>query len=378
MSTSIDYSQAPGARPYLIESAPDSETVFNGRNCLYFGGTSYYGLHADERLMQAGFEAWKQLGHSTATSRAGMGTTRLYFDVEHAAAEFLGSEASAYLPSGYLSSLAGLKALRTMKAFNVIFIDEHAHYCGFDAARATGCPVHVVRHASPENLEELLKRKLQVGQVPLMLSDGIFPTLGEIFPADVYASVLEPFGGLLWLDESHSLGVLGPNGGGVYDRYGLSGGRLYSSGTMAKAFGGFGGIVPGNREFIEVVLTDEVVAGASAAAPPLAAATLKGIELLSNNPQWRDKLKRNASRLKAGLGELGFETEDNGVPIAAFSLGDEKSMAHVKHTLMKRDIAIQHAHYSGVGEEGVLRMVVFSTHTDEQIDRLIEELRQLV
>jgi 7-keto-8-aminopelargonate synthetase-like enzyme len=70
--------------------------------------------------------------------------------------------------------------------------------------------------------------------------------------------------------------------------------------------------------------------------------------------------------------------KDNDVPIATLSLGDEDSMAHVKHTLMERDIAIQHAHYSGVGAEGVLRMVVFSTHTDEQIDRLIEELRRLV
>jgi glycine C-acetyltransferase/8-amino-7-oxononanoate synthase len=328
--------------------------------------------------MQAGFAAWRQLGHSTATSRAGMGTAALYLEVERAAAEFLGYEASAYLPSGYLSTLAGLKALRAMKAFDVIFIDEHAHYCGFDAARATGCPVHVVQHARPGNLEELLESELRPGQVPLLLSDGIFPTLGDVFPADVYAGVLERYGGLLWLDEAHSFGVIGPNGGGVYDHYGLTGDRFFSGGTLAKAFGGFGGIIPGDRPFIEAVLGDEVIAGASAAAPPLAAATLTGIKLLCANPQWRDKLRSNARRLKHGLQGLGFDMKDNDVPIATLSLGDEDSMAHVKHTLMERDIAIQHAHYSGVGEEGVLRMVVFSTHTDEQIDRLIEELRRLV
>jgi len=367
-----------GGPPWLMESAPATETVFNGRPCLYFGGTSYYGLHASHDLMEAGCRAWQELGHSTATSRAGMGTTPLYLQVEQSAAEFFGTEAAAYLPSGYLSNLAGLKALLEAGEFDVIFIDEYSHYCAFDAAKTMGVPMHTVAHMAPDDLETKLGKHLQPGQRPLMISDGIFSTFGQIAPVPAIVEFLAPYNGLLWLDEAHPMGILGPNGRGIYDHFGLSGEHLLSGGTLAKAFGGFGGVIPGPAKLIDRVMTGHVMGGASAVPPPLAAATLAGIELVAANPQWRQRLWDNARLLKQGIKSLGFKVEDSDVPIAAFALGDSESMAHVQRELLERGIAIQHAHYPGVGDEGVLRIVVFSTHTSDQIQHLINELRRLV
>ena len=364
--------------PYLMESAPSTETVFNGQSCLYFGGTSYYGLHANQDLMKAGCLAWQELGHSTATSRTGMGTTPLYLQVEQAAAEFFGTEAAAYLPTGYLSNLAGLKALFEAGEFDLIFIDEHAHFSAFDAALATGAPTHTIAHMAPDDLEGKLKQHLQPGQIPLMISDGLFPTLGQIAPVPAIVEVLQPYNGLLWLDEAHPMGILGPNGRGVYDHFDLSGERLLSGGTLAKAFGGFGGIIPGPAKLISRIMTGQVMSGASAAPPPLAAATLAGMELVAANPQWRERLWANARMLKQGIQSLGFEVEGSDVPIAAFTLDKQASMAYVQRELLGRGIAIQHTHYAGVGAAGVLRTVVFSTHTPAQIQRLIDELGRLV
>ena len=110
--------------PYERESAPGTETVFNGRCYLYFGGVSYYGLHADAELMERGIETWRQLGLSSATSRSGMGTTPIYPRLEEAAAKFFDSEDAAYLVSGYLSNLAGIQALAESDPFDVVFVDE--------------------------------------------------------------------------------------------------------------------------------------------------------------------------------------------------------------------------------------------------------------
>jgi len=361
-----------------MESAPATETVFNGQPCLYFGGTSYYGLHASHDLMEAGCRAWQELGHSTATSRASMGTSPVYLQVEQASAEFFGTDSAAYLPSGYLNNLAGLKALRETGEFDVVFIDEHSHYCAFDAARAMGVPVHTIAHMAPGDLETKLVKHLRPGQIPLMMSDGLFSTFGRIAPVPEIVETLKPYNGLLWLDDAHPMGILGPNGRGTYDHYGLSGPHLLSGGTLAKAFGGFGGVIPGPARLIDRVMTGQVVSGASAVPPPLAAATLAGIKLVKNNPQWRERLWANARLLKQGISGLGFEVEDNDMPIAAFALGNSESMARIQRELLEGGIAIQHTRYPGVGDEGVLRMVVFSTHTKDQIQRLIDELGRLV
>jgi 7-keto-8-aminopelargonate synthetase-like enzyme len=363
---------------WLMESAPSTETVFNGRACLYFGGTSYFGLHADPGLMAEGIRAWQELGHGTATSRSGMGTTPLYLQVEQAAAEFFNSDSAAYLPSGYLSNLAGLKALHEAGEFDVIFIDEHSHFSAFDAARATGAPTHSFAHMTPSDLEAKLKTHLQSRQTPLVLGDGLFPTLGQIPPVPEIVEVLKPYRGLLWLDEAHSMGILGPNGRGVYEHFGLIGDCLLSGGTLAKAFGGFGGVIPGSAGLIQKVMGGQVMAGASAVPPPLAAATLAGIKRVAANPQWRERLWANGRLLKKGIRSLGFDVEDSDVPIAAFKFGNLESMKKVHCDLLGRGIAIQHSHYAGVGVDGVLRAVVFSTHTPAQIQRLLDELGQLV
>ncbi len=361
-----------------MESAPSTETVINGRRYLYFGGTSYFGLHADQDLMKAGIRAWRKLGHSTATTRAGMGTSPVHLQVEQEAARFFGTDSAAYLPSGYLSNMAGLRALHEAGKFDVIFIDEHSHFSAFDAALATGAPTHKIAHMAPDDLESKLKTYLRPGQKPLMLSDSIFPALGQIAPVPEFVEILEPSRGLLWLDEAHTLGVLGPNGRGVYDHFNLAGERLFSGGTLAKAFGGFGGVIPGTASLIKLVMDGQVMCGASAVPPPLAAATLAGIQQITANPQWRKRLWANGQLLKKGIKSLGFDVEDSNVPIAAFKLGNAASMKQIQHELLQRGIAIQHAHYAGVGEEGVLRIVVFSNHTPEQIRFLIDELGQLV
>ena len=320
-------------------------------------------------------------GRKWATAQrqaAPAGTSPLHLKVEQAAAEFFGTEAAAYLPSGYLSNLAGLRSLLEDSEFDVIFIDEHSHYCAFDAAKAMGVPIHVVAHMAPGDLETKLRNHLQPGQRPLMMSDGLFSTFGRIAPVPAIVEALAPYNGLLWLGDAHPKGILGPNGRGTYDHYGLSGPHLLSGGTLAKAFGGFGGVISGSAKLIDRVLTGQVITGASAVPPPLAAATLAGIDLVKNNPKWRERLWANARLLKQGINGLGFDVVDNDIPIAAFTLDNSESMAHVQHKLLENGIAIQHTHYPGVDAEGVLRMVVFSTHTEDQIQRLVIELgRQL-
>jgi 8-amino-7-oxononanoate synthase len=280
-------------------------------------------------------------------------------------------------PSGYLSSLVLAQALAGL--YEVILVDEAAHFCVCDAAEAMGRPVFTFKHRDPEHLRQVIKTKLKPGQRPLLLSDGVFPTFGRIAPLPDYARILETCDGLIGLDDAHGVGVLGPDGRGSYDYFGLKSANCHLAGTLSKAFGGYGGFIVGPRNLIENIKSRTgTYVGSTPIPTPLAAATAKGIEILRQHPEMRAKLHRNAALAKAGLKELGIPTEDTPVPIIAWSLSSEKKMVKVQQELMKRGIAIAYLKYAGAPAAGVLRVTIFSTHTTRQIQRLVEELAKIL
>ncbi len=362
---------------YLMESGPGTETTINGKTFLYFGGTSYYQLHNNTDIIDAGCEAFQKYGLNSATSRAGMGTTKLLLDVEKKAAEYFGTEDAAYIASGYLSNIAGIQALNTFNEIDAVFIDENAHYCNLDGANSINKPVFSFTHLSVEDLMLKIENNLKPGQQPLIVSDGIFPLFGNIAPVEKYTKIAEKYNGFVWIDDAHGLGVIGKNGRGTYEHYKLNSERIFYGGTMGKAFGGFGGIIPGNREFIEIIKKGNVMNGASAPPTPAAAASLKGIEILSKNPEDRKKLWNNAIQFKKGLNEFGVNIEINHIPIATWSFDSEKKMRIIYEKLMESGISIQFLKYVG-SKKGVLRVVLFSTHTEAQIDRLLYELKKII
>ena len=363
---------------YIMQGAPGALTIINEKECLYFGGTSYYGLHNHHRVIQAASEAIEKYGMNSATSRKGFGTTPLLIELEKKAAEFFETEDAAYLASGYLSNMAGVQALLKAETFDAIFIDQMSHYSSHDAAYSVRKPVFTFKHMEMEDLEKALKQHLSPGQRPLLISDGIFPVFGIIAPLPDYLRILKPYNGLVWFDDAHGLGIMGEKGRGTAEFYGCSSDRLFFGGTMSKAFGGFGGIIPGNTDFISEIRSGFVMNGATSAPSAATAASLTGLTLVMEHPEKKIKLWENAHRLKNGLRKLGFETNDSYMPVAAWKLNSSAEMKRVQQELFNRGIAIQYIQYVGTGTEGVLRAVVFSTHTSEQIDSLMFELGRLV
>ncbi len=363
---------------FVQESAPGAETIYNGKRVLYFGGTGYHGLHNHPALIRAAQKALETFGTHSGTSRYPYGTTSLYMDVEKKAAEFFGSEDAAYVCSGYLENMAAFQAMAQLKLFDVILLDETAHYSVFDFAWALRKPVYTFAHADAEDLAKQLKANVKAGEKPLVLSDGIFPTFGLLAPVPEYLKIVEPYDGLIWLDDAHAVGVLGPHGRGTYDHFRLKSNRLYFGGTFSKAFGAHGGIIPGDAELVKTIRAGHIMNGASAGSSATAAAAIAGMELVAAHPEWRERLAKNGRQLKAGLKDMGFEMNDSPVPVAAFRLKSGADMDRVHAELLKRGILIQRTRYVGAGPDGALRAVTFSTHTPDQIARLLNELKTLV
>jgi 8-amino-7-oxononanoate synthase len=362
--------------PFIMEGAPGAETVINGRTYLYFGGTGYFGLHGNAEMMRAGIEAFMQGTHS-GTTRSGFGNNPILLDAEKKIAAYFGTEDAVYFASGYFNGLFLAQALAS--EYDAAFIDETSHFSIKDGIRTAGKPVMAFKHRDAADLKTRLKTKLKAGQRPLVMCDGVFPTYGEIAPVPELIKALQPYVGILCLDDAHAVGVLGDRGRGTFEHFGVSGARLHFAGTMSKAFGGHGGFVPASAAMSRLIRESVgAYAGASPAPTPIAAASAKGLELVQAHPEWRRRLRENTARLKSGMRSLGFDIEDTPVPIVAWALKTAADMKRVQAALLAKGIAVAYLKYVGAPAGGVLRATVFSVHAPEQIDRLLGELKKLV
>ncbi|OHB67364.1 MAG: hypothetical protein A2V70_06520 [Planctomycetes bacterium RBG_13_63_9] len=380
----------------IMQSPPGPYTVIDGRRYLYFSGTGYLGLQGHPEVIRAGCQAMQEWGVGSATSRKGFGNTPPTLDVERRAAEFFGSDDTFYFMSGYVGN--NILVLLLQDAFDAVLVDEMSHYCVFEAARLSGRPTFRFRHRDPLDLAQCLKANLKPSQRPLLLSDGVFAARGGIATVTDYRDVLLNYpGAMISLDDAHAVGVLGPNGRGTFEHAGLFDARLncdlpdgsssppdepslYVCGTLSKAVGGFGGIIPGTSRFIErLKATSHYYNGASALPVAVAAATARALELIRDDPDMRTRLWRNVAAVKAGLRQMGLDVDDTPVPIICLTIGDAENMQRIHAGLINREILVPYkATYSGLGPEGALRLAVFATHTEEMIAQLLDALRTLV
>ena len=368
---------------FTMDGRPGTSVVLNGKTYLYFAGTSYFQLHSHPAMIKAANEATQQYGIGTATTRAMTGTTPLLREIELKLAEFFETEDAIYLPSGYLCSLAGLKALDEMGKYQLIFLDEGSHYSLVEGTAATGKRVITFRSRDPQDLVDKMKKHMGPGERPLVASDGLFPVLGNLAPVRDYLALLEEYDGVLWIDDAHGVGILGAHGRGSCEALEVPFQRIYLGATLSKAFGAYGGIIVGHAEFIEKVRSGSVLTGSSAPMNAAVAAGIKGLELVQGNGKLRTDLWNIAQYLREGLQHMGIPVESlyikakhGTVPIFSFMHRDASSMKKIHGYLLEQGIYTQYTSYKGAGTEGVIRVVVSSAHKKVEIDRLTHTLRE--
>ncbi|MGD0879362.1 MAG: pyridoxal phosphate-dependent aminotransferase family protein [Anaerolineales bacterium] len=361
-----------------MESPARAQTVFNGRRMDYFAGTGYLGLQAHPAVLNSAQEALLRYGLSTATSRGGYGEHPIYDRFEQEACAYFSAEKVLYFASGYLG--ASILTQATGDRFEHIFIDSAAHFSLWDAAYATNRPITPFHHLSPQSLAENLQGELCPKERPLVLSDGVFPVSGEIAPLPEYLTLTKPLQGLVYVDDAHAVGVMGKNGRGTTEYFNIEDESCCSSATLAKALGGFGGIIWGETGWVENLdRASRICAGASPPPLVIAAASAKALEVARVTPELRQQLWANVARARTGLRSLGWELADTPVPILCLEGRQGVSLEIIKKELFEQAIAVELVRsYTSTPPGGALRIAIFATHSEAQIDRLINAVGRLV
>ncbi|MEN6369518.1 MAG: pyridoxal phosphate-dependent aminotransferase family protein [Thermotogota bacterium] len=358
-----------------MSSPVGARTTINGREVDYFCGTSYYGLHGHPQVIAAAREALAAYGVGTATAA----WTPAHAEVVERAGRFLGTETVTYVASGYLAPLVLFQALS--QDYDVAFADDASHYGVLDALRAVGKDVVPFRHLDPDDLARQLTMSGRAGRRSLVVTDGVFPSTGAIAPLSIYVDTLRRHpDAILCVDDAHGLGVIGTNGRGSLEYHGVEKNGARFCGTLSKAFGGAGGIVPGDHALAtRIRQASRVPRGASAPSVPAAAASAAGVRILAEHPEMRQQLWNNVRRVKSGLRALGFDLADTPVPIVSLRGRPSIDLLRVRETLERQGILVHHSPphgYSDSPDVETLRIAIFSTHTPEQIDRLVDAVRR--
>lgn len=355
----------------ILEGGASNYILANGRKYSYFGGNNYLGLANNPDVKAASIRAIKKYGINFSASRVTTGTSTIHLELEEKLSAFKGKEDTVVFASGYQGNSILLEILK--EKYSVILADELCH-ASINSAIPRNKESIYFRHCDAQNLAFLLESK-KISS-PLVITDGVFALTGEIAPLGEIYSVVKKFRGMLVVDDAHSTGILGETGKGTPEYFGIHSCRdIYQTETMSKALGSYGGFISGSRKLIDQIRHRSSTYQASTALPPpVVAAALESLKIISESSGLRTKLLKRAVAIKGRIAAMGFKTVMAETPVVPVFMQSASRAGELSEYLEKNGIIAPFMNYPSGREMNLIRIAVTSDHTDNQIDMLLNNL----
>jgi glycine C-acetyltransferase/8-amino-7-oxononanoate synthase len=359
-----------------INSGQSTMLEQNGRTFIHFSSNNYLGLADHPELKSAAIRIIKEWGVGGGSSRLISGNHRLYKELETKIARFKRTESALIFSSGYIANIGSIGTL--VKKNDLILADRLCHASLIEGARLSGAAFRVYHHKDTDQLGKLLRGRRSKVKT-LIITDGVFSMDGDIAPLPEIARLAEEFDALIYLDDAHATGVLGPNGRGTCDHFGLSSPRIIQMGTLSKALGSLGGFIASDRLLIEYLINKAKPFIYTTALPPATlAAALAGFDLIENDPKIRERLWELASHVRIQINRMGFNTCGSETPIIPILTGQTETTLSFSQKLLEEGIYIPAIRPPTVPNRASrLRISLMATHTDEQIQFLLVTLEKI-
>lgn len=311
--------------------------TIDGRKVLMFCSNNYLGLSNHPKLKEAAIAATRTHGVGSGSVRPIAGTMDLHMELERRLARFKHAEASLVYQSGFATNSGLIPQL--VGQGDLIISDELNHGSIIDGVRLSRAEHTVYHHADPADLERVLgsaEAHAPAYRRVLILTDGVFSMDGDIAPLDKIAALGHDHGAMVYVDDAHGEGVLGPEGRGIVAHFGLGRDRVHvEMGTFSKAFGVVGGHISGSRDLVNFAFNKSrtwLLSGSSP--PPVAAACLAAIDVLEQETEHVRRLWDHTRRFKKALGDLGFNTGHSATPITPVIVGDSHRAKELSDRLL--------------------------------------------
>jgi len=366
----------------VLEDEQAAVCHFDGREVINLASNNYLGLTTHPKLREAALEATKKYGVGSGAVRTIAGTMSLHMELEEKIAKFKGTEACVVFQSGFTANAGTVSGILGKEDF--IISDELNHASIIDGARLSRAKILVFRHKDVTHAEEQLASVKDQPGHKLVITDGVFSMDGDIGPLPGLCEVAEKYGAIMMVDDAHASGVLGRNGRGTVDHFGVHGRVDIQVGTLSKAIGALGGYVCGSRDLIEFLYHRGRPFLFSTSHPPSVAATcIAAFDVLQNEPELIDRLWDNTKYWKKELGGLGFNiggqnTPASETPITPIIVGEGRLTMEFSRELFKEGVLGTGIAFPTVPEgKARIRTIMTATHTRQQLDQALETLKKV-
>lgn len=360
-----------------VEHRKGASIELEGRAVLDFSSNDYLGLATDPRLAARARAAFATPHVGATASRSLGGNHAPHDQLEAALAALKGTEAALLFSTGFAANTGILPALAGRD--DVIYSDALNHASIVDGCRLARATTRIVAHCDLSALEQQLSADEGKYRRSLIVVEGVFSMDGDLYPLAELVPLAERFDAAILLDDAHATGVLGPNGRGSAEHWGVEGAIDVTVGTLGKAFGTSGAFVAGSETLRTHLLNRARSFIFSTGTPPsLCSVTLEALAIAASEPDRRTRLFEAARHLRNGMARLGLMPATDGpghiVPIV---LGDPARTMAIGRALFERGYLVGAIRPPSVPTGGSrLRITVSAAHTEGDIDGLLAALAE--
>jgi len=365
----------------VLEPIPGHEMTFHGQKVIQWSINNYLGLAENEEIKALAVEAAQTYGSSAPMgARMMTGNTEYHIALEKKFADWLRKEDAVLFNYGYLGVIGTIASL--VDSTDTIIVDKLSHASMLDGVFVSQAKFRVYRHNDMNSLEAHLKHvnKDRKGGV-MIVTEGVFGMRGDIADLPSICALKEKYDARIYIDDAHGFGVMGKNGRGSGEYFGVHDKLDIYFGTFAKAFAAIGGVTATTKAVAEWIRYNARTQVFAKSLPMIYVQVLsKTLDLVINDEARRKKMWENADKIKTGIRDLGYEVGEVPSPLCAVYVpaGDVPLGMAIIKSLRDMGIFVTGVIYPVV-PKGILlfRMVPTASHTDEDIERTIAAFRKV-
>jgi glycine C-acetyltransferase len=368
-------------RPLRVMASAQGPIVsVDDRRLISLSSNDYLGLTHHPRLREAALAAVRDFGAGSGAVRTIAGTMSMHEELERELAAFKGTQAVLTFQSGFTANTGVIPTITGEQ--DLIVSDALNHASIIDGMRLSKAPRKIYPHGDVAALREILRQAREAGRegtglpyrLILVVTDGVFSMDGDIAPLPAIVEAAEEAGAAVFVDDAHASGVLGRNGRGSVDHFGLHGRVAIQVGTLSKAVGVLGGYVAGSQDLRDILIQRARPFLFSTSHPPaVVAACRAAIAVMLDEPELIERLWSNTGYFKAELASLGFDIGASETPITPVMMGDPDTAGRFSQRLFEEGVFAQPVVFPTVAlDKARIRTIVTAAHSREQLDRALE------
>jgi 8-amino-7-oxononanoate synthase len=354
---------------HAMEAQQGTAIRLDGRDMIMLSSNDYLGLSFHPKVIEAGRAAMLKWGTSTTGARTSNGSRTYHLELEQKIASFLGREACHVHSAGYLSCLSSVATFA--QKGDTIIADKNIHSCLWDGIRLSMANVERFSHNNPIDLREVAAT-IDPKAAKMLVLEGVYSMEGHIAKLPEIIEIAEHHHCFSVLDDAHGFGVLGRQGRGTVDHFGLNDKVDIICGSLSKSLASTGGFIAASQDLIEYLRTNSKQTIFSAAlSPSQAAIALASLEIMQTEPQHLERLWKNTKRYRDMLHSLGLDTWESETPAVPIVLGSKERVYLFWKALLEKGIFTVMSIAPAVPPgKDLIRTAISAQHTDEQIDRI--------